>query len=259
MPPSKWIEMCSTITDAMNRHTRPFVTPLTTSDDDHVRLVGSGTYVTAHGQRLLLTCEHVARISPMEYRFFGSDSVFRHPEPFTSDPDPTDAAFARITDDAWSRAKHQADAVFYERFAHQHSVATQTEPLFFRGFAGENAYYGFDTHEANASGYCSQQKVVDELDSRIFDIFWEPDNTTLSHTSSAEAQKRMRFDDPGGFSGSLIWNTRYVEVSNAGRQWNPAEAVVTGLLHRYDPKTKTLLALRIEHLRNWLEQYIQPM
>lgn len=54
-------------------------------------------------------------------------------------------------------------------------------------------------------------------------------------------------------SGSLVWNTRYLETRESGRNWSPDDAVVTGLLRRWDEKTKTLLVYRVEHVRTWLD------
>ncbi|MBA8845725.1 hypothetical protein FHW02_003811 [Ochrobactrum sp. RH1CCR137] len=68
-----------------------------------------------------------------------------------------------------------------------------------------------------------------------------------------QARRAMMAQDSGGFSGSLVWNTRYLECVSAGREWKPEQAVVTGLLRRWDTSTKTLLAWRVEHLRAWLE------
>lgn len=250
----KWKAICSEVTDAMRNHTRPFVTPLSTSDNERIRLVGSGSYVTINGIRILLTCEHVARTQPMEFRFNGCEHVFRHPERFTMEPHPVDAAFAAITDQVWSREDHEAQSIPYGRFAPRHHVTQREELLFFRGYAGENARYGFGVHQANGSGYCSQEKETDQPDANVFEIFWEPANTEVSKETSEDAKAQIKFDDPGGFSGSLVWNTRYLEVTSVGKVWSPKDAVVTGMLRRYDPATQTLLALRAEHLRHWLEK-----
>ncbi len=194
----------------------------------------------------------------MEYRFYGSDSVSRYPEPFTKEPDPLDAAFAPITDVAWNVIQHDAASVPYERFGVKHHVADRSELLFLRGYARENAHYGLGIHEANGSGYCCQEKVIPGPDPKIFEIFWEPDKTEFTDGTSAQSRANMRFEDPHGFSGSLVWNSRYIERTTAGETWTPEDAVVTGLLRRFDPSSKTLLVLRIEHLRTWIEGQIGP-
>jgi hypothetical protein len=258
MTPAEWQNICDSVAAAMTCHTRPFVTPLSTSDEEQVRLVGSGSYVTFRASRILITCEHVARTTPMESRFYGSETVFRHPAPFTTEPQAIDAAFALITDVAWKKVEHHAASVPYERFAHKHHVADRNELIFFRGYAGENAHYSFGTHQANGTGYCSQEKVLSEPDPQIFEIFWEPDKTEFTHGTSAETRANIKCDDPRGFSGSLVWNTRFREKTTSGDAWTPNDSVITGLLHRFDPNTKTLLVLRVEHLRTWIEEHLSP-
>ena len=63
----------------------------------------------------------------------------------------------------------------------------------------------------------------------------------------------LKFENACGFSGSLVWNTRYLEVTRQNLEWSPEDAVVTGLLRRWDQETKTLLVWRVEHLRMWLD------
>jgi hypothetical protein len=120
-----------------------------------------------------------------------------------------------------------------------------------RGFAGENAGYGFGIHQTNASGYCSQEKAGTG-DTQIFEVFWEPNNTAYSQGTSEEARPNVKFEDARGLSGSLVWNTRFVEVTSKGGVWSPEHAVVTGLLRRWDEATRTLLVWRVEHLSAWL-------
>jgi hypothetical protein len=251
--PEQWERIKQSVTEEMLEHTQPFVTALSTETPKAVRLVGTGSYVKGENQRLLLTCEHVAREKPMHYRFMGSEKVFEHPGPWTLATHPTDTAFALISSAQWCATNHQAEAIPIERFADRHELVEQAELLFFRGYAGENAHYGFEVHQTNSTGYCSQEKQGTG-DGCIFELFWEPDKTKFTSGTSAEAQAEMKFENARGFSGSLVWNTRYLEISREyGRTWTPADAVVTGLLRRWDEETRTLLVWRVEHLNAWLQ------
>jgi hypothetical protein len=248
--------MCSDVSDAMTAHTRPCVTPLTLSSETEVNLVGSGSYVTFEGRRILLTCQHVHVKGGIDYLLYSSeDDVPTHPGPWEEDKRPAfDVAIAAMTDQLWNATHHKAIPVPYERFAPNHQPVQGEELLFFRGFSGENSRYAFGIHEANGTGYCSQEKQVpDSPDPTIFEILWEPQETKFASGASDEARRSIKFADPGGFSGSLVWNTRYLECRASGRQWTPECAVVTGLLRRWDTYTKTLLVWRVEHLRAWLE------
>ena len=251
MTPQEWENICDKVTDEMCAHTKAFVTPLGTATSRDVRLVGTGSYVSRESFRLLLTCEHVAEQQPMHYRFHGSDRVFEHKGRWMMEKHPVDLAFAFIDDDQWNACSHQAQAIPFKRFAPCHAPADPSEILFFRGFAGENARYAFGVHQTPSSCYASQEKE-NSGDKQIFEIIWEPECTQLSSQTSQEARDQMKFEDAGGFSGSLVWNTRYLEVTQKGREWTPEDAVVTGILRIWDKDTKTLLALRVEHLRKWI-------
>ena len=256
MTPDEWARICSEVAAAMTAHIRPFVTPLTFSSDTGVHLVGSGSFVMFEGRHILLTCEHVRAKGGVDYLLYGSEyDVPKHPGPWIEDERPSlDVAIAGMSDPLWNATPHSAMPVPYERFAAKHQPVQKEELLFFRGFAGENARYAFRVHEANGIGYCSQQKQVsDAPDPSVFEIFWQPQETKFASGVNDEARSAIKFDDPGGFSGSLVWNTRYLECQKSGRAWTPQSAVVTGLLRRWDPDTNTLLVWRVENLRAWIE------
>jgi hypothetical protein len=246
--------ICDNVTDRMRRHTRPFVTPLSYVTGTYHKLAGSGSYIAFNGEHLLVTCEHVARLTNLEQRFYNSPTDYRVREPFILKPDPIDVAWSVVSDDMWQAAKVKAKEIPYERFAFQHSVVDQHELLFFRGFAGENAHDDLVKYITHGSGYCSQEKKEVDSSARIFEMLWDPEHTSLTSKTTRKARAAMKFRDPAGFSGSLVWNTRYMEVTKASRKWNSSHAVVTGIARRYDPVTKTLLVLRVEHLRDALER-----
>ena len=254
MTPEEWKIVCDDITDRMRRHTRPFVTPLSYRKGTYRKLAGSGSYVACSGQHLLLTCEHVARINMLEQRFSGSSTDYCVRGPFTLKPDPDDVAWSVVPDIMWDGATDKAKAIPYKRFALKHEAVDQYEPLFFRGFAGENAHDDLVKYRTHGSGYCSQEKREVKPESPIFEMLWNPEQTSITSKTTRKARAAMKFNDPAGFSGSLVWNTRYREITKSGRQWRPSHSVVTGIARRYDPGTKTLLVLRVEHLRAALEK-----
>ncbi|MCR8959867.1 hypothetical protein M0765_019640 [Variovorax sp. S2] len=139
-----------------------------------------------------------------------------------------------------------------DRIAEKHQSARPEELFFFHGFAGENSRYAFGILESAASAYVTQQSADAVEDGRIFELLWEPQQTSWVESTSVEIRRAVRLDDAGGFSGSLVWNTRYLEAKAAGQLWTPDWAVVSGLLKRWDTGTKTLLVTRVEHVRSWL-------
>lgn len=56
----------------------------------------------------------------------------------------------------------------------------------------------------------------------------------------------------GGMSGSLVWNTRYREVTEKGAQWTPADLRVTGLVWAHTSKAGGFVATPVQHLLEFL-------
>lgn len=247
-----WRKLCNDVAEAMKVHTRPFVSPLSTETVREVRQVGTGSFLCWKGSRVLLTCAHVSAKGPLNFSFHGSENVFAATQPFV-DEKSLDAGFVAVSDAEWAACKHDAQAISAEHFAEKHMLSNSMELFFFHGFAGENSHYAFDTLESGASGYVTQQSADAMEDDRIFELLWDPQQTTYVESTPMEVLKAMRFTNPGGFSGSLVWNTRFLEVTSSGQQWTPDCALVSGLLLRWDTSTKTLLVARVEHLRNWLD------
>jgi len=257
MTPHEWKQLAGWVADRMKEYTRPYVTPMRTANDYGVRLLGTGSYVAASERRILVTAEHVIRgKTEVHNQFWGLETVFHVLEPFVFDV-PLDVAFAPIRSEIWNAEPHSALTISFGRFAIKHEPL-RDELLFFRGFAGENAYYGFGIHEANATGYCSQEPHAPPLAPELFEIIWKPEKMEFTSETSDEMQKKMTHADPHGLSGSLVWNTRYVEKCAADEMWRPEDAVVTGLLQRYAAERETVVALKVEHLRAWLEPQLAP-
>lgn len=254
MTRSQWDLTVNNVTDQMKTFTRPFVTPLVHEPLQGDPIFGSGTYVDlpmqkAHGRRLI-TCEHVVRHQPQQHRPFECDPLRELIGAVCSDRDPRDVATVTVADPVWYRDPHQGSALPFGKFATRHAPVPH-EVLFFRGLAGENAYLGFGNLDAIVTGYSGQEKPGSG-NSEIFEIEWEPTGTKITTGTTSSIAKRVKFDDPSGFSGSLVWNTRFVELGSNLQRWSPADAVVTGLLRRWDTQSKTLLVWRVEHLRSWL-------
>jgi hypothetical protein len=248
----EWKKLVGGVADRMKQYTRPYVTPIRTGNEWGVGLLGTGSYIATGERKFLLTCEHVIRArSGIENQFWGSDTVYGLPDPFVDDMQ-LDVVFAPVPDDIWNAEQHQAKLIRLEEFAPKHQPV-QHELLFFRGFATENAHYGFGIHEANATGYCSQEPPIDPIRPEWLEMLWKSDVMEFTPDTSDEMKSKMRHHDPHGFSGSLVWNTRYVEKTAARQEWKPEYAVVTGLLLRHFPDRKTLAALRVERLKEWIE------
>lgn len=241
--------MCDSVADMMKVHTRPYVTPLVQDIVGVPPAIGTATFIERNGVEIL-TCEHVARDAPFEHEFHGRQGLLMLPVQWRSDPHPIDAAIAQVPTNHWTSVKHSAVPLPMSRFASHHQPVPN-ELLFFRGIAGENVVLQIGHSEISLTGYCSQEKPGGG-DPSIFEMLWHPPGTNVSSGTSAQVRARFQHNNPGGFSGSLVWNTRFVERGCNLATWSPTDAVVTGLLRRWDFTTKTLLAWRVEHLLGWI-------
>jgi hypothetical protein len=246
----------TSLTNQMRDFTERFVTPITYENRDGVpTLSGTGTFVEVLGRRLLLTCEHVVLgRQELAFRPFGTENFLRAPARFASISDPYDIAVARIGDDLWQAAEHQAMAVGPDSFDLTHA-AVEDELLFFRGYAGENSVFGFDTMVTRSSSYTTQKKRegVESIDDRYhFVLLHNPEEVQF-------IDKKVHFEDPSGFSGSLVWDTGYVNCLKTGASWSPEVARVTGIVSHWAVGDPGISVLRVEHLRSYLLSAIEDM
>ncbi|MCK1328624.1 hypothetical protein IVB57_09495 [Bradyrhizobium sp. CW9] len=254
-----WLPVIEEVLEAMRTHTLPLVTPLSKDRPDlnKVALLGTGSYVMLGGYRIILTCEHVARHGKVNCGLHGDSEAFGYRGRWFMDPEPVDLALAAVNDSMWLKNPHQAEAIPIERFAQRHAICDPAELLFFLGFAGENSNYGFGVFSPTGSAHLSQEKTRTG-DESFFEMYWQPKDTQYSADTTDEERRLAKSEDARGFSGSLVWNTRYLEVTQAGGVWTPADAVVTGMVQRWDIASQTLLVYRVEHIRKWLQEDPAP-
>lgn len=248
MSNASWNHMCDQVANKMKVHTRPYVTPLIEDVTGKPPHIGTGTFLDRVGTELL-TCEHVAKHDPFLHQFNSNQPLLRLSATWRTDPQ-ADVAITPISRQHWTSAADAAAPLSMSRFAARHQPV-EHEILFFRGIAGENVRLYGDSNRVTMTGYCSQEKPGSG-NANIFEILWDPQSTTVTSATDSEVLTHFRHDDPAGFSGSLVWNTRFVELGCNLQTWTPEDAMVTGLLRRWDTTTKTLLTWRVEHLLGWL-------
>jgi hypothetical protein len=239
----------------------PFATPLVRSEEVGAAHIGSGGYVETGGRKLLLTSDHVVRkaLSRLAHTFYDSDQYLNFQKAFASEMWPTDLAASPV-DVTWRQVAHSAMAFPERRFAEKHAPE-QKELLFMLGFAGSRAYYSptLNIMLTNGTPYLSQEFdplleereiTVDGFDpSYHFAIPWQPEQIVIED----ENNKTVPLN-PDGFSGSLVWNTRYLEYSSTNRSWEPGVARLTGIVWGWSTEERVLVATRVEHVKHFLER-----
>ena len=151
-----------------------------------------------------MTCQHVAQYQPVTYTLFPVTRLRLR----AYVPRPCRPLGRRVL--PWSAA-HGREYTASE-ICDETCTCRKEELLFFRGFSGENEHYGFGVHLTNGTGYCSQERE-NSRDDQTFEIFSDAQHSKFSDGTTPDARANIQYDNPRGFSGSLVWNTRFLEVS----------------------------------------------
>lgn len=245
----------------MQKFTAPFVSPISYEcPNDLPRLSGTGSFIQLFGRRFLLTNQHVLvdektgqDMPELAHGLCGTDSVFRMIHSSLSAPYPIDSAIVPVPDAIWE-TMHGAATIPENLITWAH-VPVPREILFFRGYAQENSSFHYENLLSGSTSYGTQQ--LEEVPAGLNDRFF-----FALHHSPEKAEMiggANHLPLPPGFSGSTVWNTRYVECLGAGQPWTPAEARVTGVVCRWRSGDTGIIVLRVEHLRSWLLNAINEM
>ncbi|MFP5336964.1 MAG: hypothetical protein ACLGIW_00455 [Gammaproteobacteria bacterium] len=251
MTQQDWDQLCKETTNAMCEHIKPFVTPLSSEIEKDVgKLEGSGSYLDWNDVRWAITNEHVARIAntrPLNHQLFGSDLVFRIRQEFRVDVFPLDIGAAITDSGAWQATTHVAQAIPESRLANKHNPV-EGEMLFLVGFPGQRSTFLFESLISPGTPYLTQEHPLPaEFDPNFhFALHWNPE---LARSVDGSTRGLPL---PPGLSGSLVWNTRRVELAQ-GKEWSPTDAVVTGIVWGWNSDS-CLLATRVEHIRSFLNR-----
>lgn len=218
---------------------------------------GTGSFVFLEGDKFVLTCEHVARFQKtamLGMTQFGAQFAVSIPGAFSLVEYPIDIAVSFIPDKNWGLVSHTAKCVDLEMFAKKHEPV-EGEYLYVYGFPGDDAVTGFGQHHHRGLAVLSHEQAFSEilnqeiptpLENYHFCIPYNPEHAILLDGQDPLLSK------PPGMSGSLVWNTRYVEVTSQGREWSPEDARVTGVVWGHSTKASVLIATRVEFVRYYL-------
>jgi hypothetical protein len=261
MTQDEWNAHARRVVMEMRAFTTPFVSPVSYEKPGDVpRLSGTGSFVELFGRKFLLTNEHVI-LDPKEnfvlpdlaHGLLGTDNVFRILYGFVSAPYPIDCALCPIPDVIWSTA-HSSLAIPEGLIAWAH-VTVPNEILFFRGYAQETSSFHFENLLSGSTSYGTQEMEPTPvgLNERfLFALHHSPEKAVMIDGDG-------HLPLPPGFSGSTVWNTRFVECLGAGVEWTPAEARVTGIVCRWRTGDAGIVVLRVEHLRSWALNALNQM
>lgn len=220
---------------------------------------GTGSFIALNGITYLVTCEHVARHgqgSYLGYSQFGSNFAVSMPTSFRGAPFPIDMDAAPISTANWQKVPHSAKCLGPSALAKQH-LPVPGELFYIYGFPSDNATAFTGEHHHQGVGIFTREapydaRVEDEpppIPINGFHIFFSYGPELASQVSGSSAT----LPKGPGFSGSLVWNTRYVERCMRGETWTPHDLRVTALLWGHSMKAGLLVATPIDHLHRYFD------
>jgi len=260
MTEDEWKAHARIAVATMKTFTAPFVSPISyEKPGDIPRLSGSGSFIDLFGRSFLLTNEHVLidntgnRMPNLAHGLCGTEDVYKMTCGELSAAYPIDCAIVPIPKHVMC-SQNQARAIPESLITWAH-VPIPREILFFRGYAQEDSSFHFENLLSGSTSYGTQEMEVPPIgiDTRFFfALHHSPENAEM-----IDGEGHLPL--PPGFSGSTVWNTRYVECLRAEKPWTPAEARVTGVVCRWRTGDAGIVALRVEHLRSWLLNAVSEM
>jgi hypothetical protein len=212
---------------------------------------GTGWLFDNSGEPCIVTCEHVSRWQKhgvLGYSCFETEYGISIEGKFVEVPHPVDAAVATVKR-SFTAILHQGKCVPSSMFDIGHAPV-QNELFYAYGFPGADAKQLFGTQVV--VGTSVFLRLV-ELNEAVFQeepphpdpalhmsLAWQPEHALpmLGTTGTLSL--------PNGMSGSLLWNTRYEEVTRLGEKWSPAEMRIAGMIWGHSSKSGQLYATPIE-------------
>jgi hypothetical protein len=246
---AEWPAITTDVVARMSRFVECYTTPISLAvSHEEGELCGTGSYCEFFGKKLLVTNEHVARerqTHPLAPKFFNNENYFRLRNPFVALEAPNDIALARVDDDEWNRFPHQASAINSAQFAPSLALA-EGELLFMAGYSGDRSRFSFGFLVTHGTPYLARECQLPD-DPRCDPEFHFALEYNPAKAISTDGSTRG-LPLPPGLSGSLVWNTRVVEMKARDEPWTPEAARVTGIVWGW-PAVSCLLATKAEHMR----------
>lgn len=248
-----WQETTRVVLRRMGEHTASMIVALSRIlSHEEATPLGTGTYISLRGKTYVLTNEHVARFmesSGIAHYPRHNDYAHRLTNAFIAMTSPVDAALSRIDDASWKATTKEALAA--ERLDRKHEPV-ERELLFIHGFPGERSRWS-----AFAEGlvmdsipYLTQEAPPpSSFHPNLFALHYNPE---LAREGLGKSEVLPL---PPGFSGSLVWNTRFVENEMQNNSdWSPEKATATGLVCTWGENqlADRIFAVRIEVVREFI-------
>lgn len=262
MTAEEWENLCVSVKDQMVPYVAQFVTPISMSEEHGSGVAwGSGSYLEGNKGAWLITASHVFEDMPQGSQLahlpIAGGEYIAITEPPEKAPWPIDAAAARVVSNVGGEC---IKAIPLDLVADQFS-AVKGELFFWIGYPG----YKLERHdpiipdkrrhtlfgELSTLGLpvLTQAQQGEVLEHEAYDHDRHVVLHYPTYAKRAPDQAPVALPLPKGMSGSLLWNTRFLEVTSAGLSWSPDCARVGGVIWAALDNPEVVLATKIEFVR----------
>lgn len=236
----------SQVTKKMTDYVEYFVTPISIDEDGtSAFLQGSGSFFEVDNLKYLITNDHVTEKRERElflHKFHKCDSMIPFCGSTIALGYPIDVSVTKIDERCWTSCNHSSKAISFNLFAPRHNPL-EGELLFLIGYSGSRSCFSYQHLISRGTPYLTQmipENGDNNVENRHFRIPYIPELATSTNGKSS-------LPPPPGMSGSLVWNTRFVEKGMDLNTWKTEDALVTGIIHRWDKDC--LIATKVECLK----------
>lgn len=211
-------------------------------------LFGSGTFINFHNSTYLITAGHVLE-TPSRFQGLAhscSDgnkpSIFKYPKIVLKNT--IDLGIVRID----SKILNNTSIVPLDANSLAYSSNDIKDNLFFiHGYLGKKSQF----MQRIVNGVVSKsQPYITVLGASGYSWFNEKFHFALEYPAEPQ-MKGYILPNPYGLSGSAVWSIEY------DSNWDAEKAKIIGIVHTWDPHQESLVATRIEIVRDFILKYLR--
>lgn len=262
MTTKEWHQHCDRVKSEISQYIHQFITPISMSPTPgHGVAWGTGNYIRSGDSTYLLTNKHVIADTPAGARLAHipgpSDDYVALVEKPVAAGWPIDAGIYNLGNLPRDVRQQIPSSLLDLKFS-----PVDKELVFWMGYPG----YKANRNEPPSEGTLRMTRFCDLLETPAFPVLSQlvPDgieSKDLDHEKHVVVHyPAMAYRDtsgilhhapnPKGFSGSLLWDTKFVACLKEGKQWVPSEARVCALIWgALEHPKEVVLATKIEHVR----------
>lgn len=204
---------------------------------------GSASLLEFNEKKYLVTNEHVARVRsryPLACKSHGDVNIYKLMSPFIALDAPIDVAIADVTELSKNFDSSYTNYIPFAKFTETFNPV-EGEFFFTAGFPGSDSNMDIANQILTQNPqFLFGQQVPQFANSIEFAL-------NYNCNAAFALLKPVQFNNPHGLSGSLVWNTKFIECKIKGETWDVSKAIVAGIMKQWDSNNNCLIVTKVEH------------